>query len=302
VGPAVARTFNDEPATMSVSVRYAILFSGMTSRRHLNGLEFCYRTLVEHFGFEPANIEVLSYDGTLRTVDAPPQERPDALWPGNGTPHRLQVSGTGSREAFVAALGRLKHKLQADDLLFVNTVGHGGNYADGRGPQLVVHPFRDRYPVREFCSDLSELPPHRALLVLMSQCYAGGFRQPIVAASPAKMTFIASASHELGFSHAMSDDGNWDSFQRNWLAGVSGRDVDGSRLAHHPPGDRNVRVSVRDAFDYANDPRVRHADDTPEFAASPECAGDMSLWAEVALTPGNAVTPEVAVAPEAAAA
>jgi hypothetical protein len=249
----------------------------MTRRRHLNGLEFCYRTLVERCDFEPRNIDVLSFDGTLRTRDDPPHEPPQAVWPGDGTRYRMQITGTGSREAFVAALRRLARKLQNNDLLFINTVGHGGNYADGRGPQLIVHPFRKRYKVDEFCSDLSELPPHRALLVLMSQCYAGGFRHPIVAASRARMTFVAAAAPESGFSHVMSGDRNWDSFQRSWLAGLAGSDVDGTRLPLRPGLDGSARLSVLEAFEYANNPRVKHAKDAPEYVASPDCAGDLTL-------------------------
>jgi len=62
-------------------VRYAILFSGMTYTRHLNGLEFCYRTLVDTFAFEHDNIFVLNYDKSLRTVDEQEADPTPARWP-----------------------------------------------------------------------------------------------------------------------------------------------------------------------------------------------------------------------------
>jgi hypothetical protein len=127
-------------------LRYAILFSGMTERRSLNGLEFCYRALIDHFGLDRRNIHVLTCDGSLRTCDEPNCEAvSQGLWPGDGTPFRLKVSGEGSRDAFRRVLQNLRRTLTAEDCLFISVSGHGGNYGDGRGPFLVAYPRRMRY-------------------------------------------------------------------------------------------------------------------------------------------------------------
>jgi hypothetical protein len=257
-------------------LRYAILFSGMTERRNLNGLEFCYRSLIDCFGFHDSNIHVLTYDGSLRTTDSLVNADPtQVVWPGDKTQHRMKVTAAGSREAFVGILGLLQRQLTEDDLLFVNICGHGGNYGDGRGPFLTTFPHRRRYWVEDFCADLADLPCHQTLLVLMAQCFSGGFNRAVVAASPAKHTFIASASHR--FSYAMENDLNWDSFQRNWLAALAGGDVDGSTIQHCAPTNPKRRIAVREAFDYAATCATRNPCDSPSWAARPDSASETTL-------------------------
>ncbi len=260
-------------------MRYAILFSGMTQRRNLNGLEFCYRILVERFGFQPDCIYVLNYNGTLQTTDDPPNEDADHLvWPGDGTPHRIRITGQGSRAAFREVLQTLREKMTEDDLLFINTTGHGGNYGDGRGSYLVTYPRRDRFWATDFCSDLTELPAHRSLVVLMAQCFSADFTQAVVRSSRARRTYIASASSRS--SYAMAHDPNWDAFERNWLAALAQRDVDGMIIsqAANTAGQRNV--SVAEAFHYAANGPNRHVRDLPIFTAEPESAGEITLREE----------------------
>src|SRR5215470_11822998 len=99
----------------------------MTFRRRLNGLEFCYRTLVDRLGFDPEAIQVLTYDGSLRTF-GDPQDVELPLWPGDATPYRLRPSGEGTRSAFQHAVRTLSAKLTEDDQVFINTTGHGGHH------------------------------------------------------------------------------------------------------------------------------------------------------------------------------
>jgi hypothetical protein len=265
-------------------LRYAILFSGMTERRNLNGLEFCYRTLVDCLGFHADNIQVLTYDGSLRTTDAPLQaDSAHTVWPGDGSQHRIRVTGEGSREAFTRVVQTLKRTLTEDDLLFINTTGHGGDYGDGRGPFLVAYPRRTRYWVHDFCEDLAGLPRCRSLAVLMAQCFSGGFNHAVLEASPATQTFIASASSR--YSYAMREDLNWDSFERNWIAALAGRDVDGAMIARQPDGADKGGMSVREAFQYAMTCRGRNPCDSPTCAAGPDTAGEMTLSEDTAAAP-----------------
>jgi Peptidase C13 family len=255
-------------------LRYAILYSGATQRRNLNGLEFCYRTLVDRCGFEAGNIQVLNHDASLRTADVGPTDDPaGAVWPGDATAYRLKVTGQGNREAFRAALDTLKHQLTADDLLFVHTTGHGGDYADGRGPFLLAYPRRERYRMHDFCSDLADLPAHGALLVLMAQCFSTGFAPSIAAASRSQLTFIAAASG--GNSYAMRGDRNWNSFERNWLAALSGHDVDGASLPKQASD--CGPTSVSEAFNYANRPEIRDSRESPECLSNSSAAERMTL-------------------------
>jgi hypothetical protein len=249
-------------------LRYAILFSGMSFRRHVNGLEFCYRTLVDHLGFATENIRVLNYDGSLRAFGDQDDEA-CGLWPGDSTAHRMVVNAEGHRAAFQLALRCIGEKLTPNDQLFINTTGHGGHHGDGRGPDLLTYPHCGRYKRRDFCADLAALPPHRSLVVLMAQCFGGGFNQAVIDASRAETTFIASATSETRQSFMSFNDSNWDSFQRNWIAALAGRDVDGAAIEVIPGRAARGPVTVREAFTYASTCQGRNPYDSPEFAASP---------------------------------
>jgi hypothetical protein len=257
-------------------LRYAILFSGMSFRRHVNGLEFCYRTLVDRHGFATDNIHVLNYDASLRAY-GDSEDAPCEAWPGDGTPYRMVVNAEGSRAAFQNALRVIGEKLTPDDQLFINTTGHGGHHGDGRGPDLITYPHCARYKRRDFCADLAVLPPHRSLVVLMAQCFSGGFNQAVVDASRAASTFIAAATAETRQSFMSFDDGNWDSFQRNWIAALAGHDVDGASIRANPGRAKSGPISVGEAFRYASGCPGRNPYDSPEFAASTDDAGEMTL-------------------------
>jgi hypothetical protein len=257
-------------------LRYAILFSGMSFRRHVNGLEFCYRTLVDHLGFAADDISVLNYDGSSRAFGDEEGES-CGVWPGDGTPYRMVVNAEGTRAAFRDALGAIGAKLSAGDQLFINTTGHGGHHGHGRGPDLVTYPYCERFRCRDFCADLARLPPHRSLVVLMAQCFSGGFNQAVVDASRAASTFIAAATGETRQSFMSFEDRNWDSFQRNWIAALAGHDVDGSAINIDAGRAGSGHISVREAFEYASGCPGSSPYDSPECAALPETAGEMTL-------------------------
>lgn len=229
----------------------------MSFRRHVNGLELCYRALVEHLGFEARNVHVLNYDGSLRAF-GDPNEGPDPLWPGDGSPFRMAVRAPGSRAAFRQTISILAALLTPDDQLFINTMGHGGHHGEGRGPDLITYPHSKRFSRDDFCATLATLPPHRSLVVLMAQCFSGGFNRAVLEASPAASTFITSAASETRPSFMTLEDGHWDSFQVNWLTGL----MNG--------------LSVGAAFGYASSCEARNPYDSPEFAARPQGATELT--------------------------
>jgi hypothetical protein len=238
-------------------MRHAILFSGMSFKRHVNGLEFCYRTLVDQLGFATDAIHVLNYDGSLRCFGGT-EEEAVGVWPGDGTDYRMVVGAEGNRRSFQQALRAVGARLQPDDQLFINITGHGGHRGDEDGPDLLTYPFCRRYRRDEFRADLGLLPEHRTLVVLMAQCFSGGFIPAVLAASPARQTYIATATTEKLQSFVSFHDGNWDSFQRNWIAGIAGH-------------------TVHEAFQYATRPDIVNPYDSPQFAARPTCATEATL-------------------------
>ena len=248
--------------------RYAILYSGMSNRRHLNDLEFCYRMLVDRYGFDKNNIYVCNYDCSLDTQDGPTVTH----WPGNNTPYRIKVTNQGNRAEFQLVLNELKSKLKPHDLLFIHTNNHGDNF--GSGSFLCEYPSWGQYMVGDFCADLAGLPKYRSLIVMMEQCNAGGFNAPVIAASTADNTSIASAAISTQSSYA-SPDGNWDSFARDWIAAQIGHDPYGAALAHNADTNGDGVIEAREAYHYALS--VQNPYDSPNFSQSSTAGGDITL-------------------------
>jgi hypothetical protein len=260
------------PRPIPEGTRYAILYSGLTQARHLNDMEFAYRTLIDGYGFSADNIYVLNYDGTLKVWDVTLGN-----WPGNNSPYRIKVTGEGTPAAFQAAFADLAAKIQPDDLLFIHTNNHGdfdanagysfmcGWVNDVTSPPPNEDDFT-RYYSFEFAEDLAVLPAHRALVVLMEQCNSGGFNAPILGASTAEYSSVSSAATESVSSFA-SADGNWDIFAQEWIAAVNGTNPNGSALAYNPG------VDTQQAYNYAIS---QDSVDTPQFNASTSGA-DLTL-------------------------
>lgn len=253
--------------------RYAILYSGMSNMRHLNDLEFAYRMLIDRYGFDKSHIYVLNYDGTLNTQDGPA-----TIWPGDGTAYRINVTGQGNRAAFQAAFNTLKKKLKPHDSLFIHTNNHGDNF--GAGSFLCQYPAWGTYMASDFCTDLAILPTYRSLLVMMEQCNSGGFNLPVIAASTANATSIASAAIATQSSYA-SPDGNWDSFARDWIAAQIGHDPYGAALAFNPDTNLDGAIEATEAFNYANS--VRNPSDSPNYNQGSVAGGEITLNQKYAL-------------------
>ncbi len=234
-------------------MKYAILFSGLSLRRHVNGLELCYRTLVDRLGFEPGHIRVLNYDGSLAAYG----DDPVPAWPGDNTPFRMSVSGPGNRGAFQRALRELE--LTAADDIFINTMGHGADFGGPDGPDLFTYPHSQRYRRDQFCADLATLAPHRSSTIVMAQCFSGGFIDALLASSRAAATYVATAARAGHSSFRDLRHPEWDSFQRNWITAIGGN------------------VTLDEAFAYAIRPDIVHPRDTPQSAARPAWAGTLRL-------------------------
>ena len=247
--------------------RYAILYSGMSNLRHLNDLEFCYRMLLDRYGFDPKKIYVLNYDGTLNTQDGVP-----GLWPGDNTAYRIKVTAAGDRAAFQAAFNDLKGKIGGDDLLFIHTNNHGDNF--GAGSFLCTYPGYGTYMATDFCTDLKVLPKFKSMTVMMEQCNSGGFNAPVLAASPATNSSIASAAISTQSSYA-SPDGNWDSFARDWIAAQIGHQPNGGALALNPDTNMDGAIEATEAFNYAL--AVQNPSDSPNYNQSSAAGGAVTL-------------------------
>ncbi|HMD70576.1 MAG TPA: C13 family peptidase [Bryobacteraceae bacterium] len=261
------------PVLRPVGNRYAILYAGMCGNRHLNDLEFCFRMLIDRYGFDPKNIYALVYDGTLNTTDGVPP-----VWPGNSTAYRIKVTGPGNRTGFQGAFNDLKTRIKPGDLLFIHTNNHGDNV--GGQSLLYAYPNWSEYFANDFCADLKTLPKYKSLIVMMEQCHSGGFNAPVLSASTAANTSIASAAIATQNSWA-TPDGNWDSFAHDWIAAEMGHNPNGAALAFNPDTDGDGVIEAEEAFNYAN--AIKNPSDTPNYSESSEAGGDITLGQQYAI-------------------
>jgi hypothetical protein len=254
--------------------RYAILFSGLSDNRHVNDMEFLYRTLIDIYGFSAANITVLNHNGTL-TYNGDP--KPVTTWPGDDTAYRMPVDDTGTGGALEDALDDLAARLEKDDFLFIHTNNHG------YGPPDPLYPVSGlccygvpnwvQYSSTDFGNKLAELPEFAVLMVMMEQCHSGGFRDAIINNSTAKWTHFSAACRADRNSNGGAD---FDPFALDWIAAVTGQYADGTALSQVVDINGDGRISATEAHTYANAVVVPHwgYSDTPVTAESPASAGD----------------------------
>jgi hypothetical protein len=230
--------------------RYAILYSGDSENRHVNDMEFLYRTLIDVYGFNAANIHVLNHDGTLNYDFGP---KPIVNWPGDNTPYRMVVTGQGTRADFQAALATLAGQMTEADLLFIHTNNHGGGPCDGVDDYcLCAYDAANdwvEYLVGDFVTDLNALPIFDVLMVMMEQCRSGGFIDPIINNSPARWTHVVTAVEADDYSRGGA---SFDPFAEDWIAGITGQYPDGSGLAQVVDTNGDGRISAAEAFAYAD--------------------------------------------------
>lgn len=261
--------------------RFAILFAGLMNMTHLNNLELTYRTLIG-FGFAPENIFRLIHDGTPGDNGEGPYIDFDTSavrpWPGDSvdSSFHLQPTAKGTKKAFRDVLRRLDQDLHlaGNDLLFIHTEGHGQRYSGTLDDQAFLcafpdpsdeNPDADKYFAYEMGQDVGQLHCG-ALLVLMNQCYGGGFRVPVVTGSSAAATYIGCAADASSWAYAMKPDLIWNEFSLHWLEAqrriaLGGNPVDAD-------SNENGKIEASEAYCHAKDTDT-YGDDTPNSCSKP---------------------------------
>jgi hypothetical protein len=267
--------------------RIAILFAGAADAAHLNDLELSYRILTEDFDFRPENVHVLFHNGKNDSYlfDNPGGGRRD--WPGSAQhpDFKLDVKMEGTRANFQNVLAGLH--LKANDSLFIHTEGHGGNDGYELNNDCFLAEYSDasaqsKYRAEDMKADLQALDHFHSLLVLMNQCFCGGFAQYVIDGSKADLTYVAYAAAANKRAFTQSDD--WYDFSFDWLQAQKGAQVGDQNpplpLPGTPPAENpNGSVKASGAFMYASS----HVDNraSPDFAHKPDTAGspadDISL-------------------------
>ncbi len=239
--------------------RYAILFSGESDNRHVNDLEFLYRTLIDVYDFSPSNIYVLNHDGTINYNNT--SSYPIGNWPGDNTPYRMQVNDGGTATALESTIDDLATKLQEDDFLLIHVNNHG--YRASNVSYIVTYsPISyGIYSSSTFANKISGLPDFAVLMVMMEQCFSGGFTDSVIVNSTAKRTHFAAACEE---DRSSIGGAFFDPFALDWIAAMNGQYPNGSSLSRIVDVNQDGRISASEAFDYAYAERDSY--DTPVSA------------------------------------
>lgn len=240
--------------------RFAILFAGLAGKRHLNDLELSYRILTEKFGYDPNNIRVIFHDGM---TDGPLFLEDGALrnWPGSvqNAQFQIKVNAKGTREKLHDALVEIGTLIGENDSLFIHTEGHGGHELGGLNPTTFLAGYslvedNAQYFASDLQSDLASFPRQfESLLVLMNQCYAGGFIDSALAGSRARNTYVACAAGAAQLAYAQEGDSRWNDFSLDWLQAEMKKLIgDSSQPLPNPPQTNpDGTVSALGAFLYA---------------------------------------------------
>ncbi len=251
--------------------RYAILFaSQICNLRHVEDLEFLWRALVNVYSFDPANVYVLNYNGTIAATDS----TNPGNWNGNNTAYQMKVHSSATKDNLQSVFDTLAKKLAPKDLLLIHTNNHGSTSGLCVDSSSVITPD-------QFGTMLSGLPKLQSLVVTMEQCFSGAFQTATLNKSTATNTVFASA-----VDAKTSSDGaaHFDPWALAWIEAIVSAAPGGTALASKPCPDFDGQVSIKASTDWAktND---TGKDDNPQYADKPAgCGSSISLGAQTTLS------------------
>lgn len=250
--------------------RLAVLFAGTPDPSTVNTMELGYRTLIGPLRYRARDIRVANHHGEEQPTCAKwKRQEVSPVWAGDGTGFTMRVDHPGTPRGFRAALECLAPTTQ--DSLFILTSGHGEN--DARGSYLATA-FDSRYYARQFKADLQNLKVGE-LVVVMQQCFSGGFRYAVKTSNAApRIAFASAAAWNTRAYNDRDDDCDfaWNSFARDWFAAQSGCYYDDEPLSTDPDappaGNADAHISAVEAFRYARE--TAHCLDRPQDAYRPQ--------------------------------
>lgn len=255
--------------------KFAVLIGGGSASRngnwprYWNDISFLYRVLKNKYGYKEDNIYVLFTDGRDPGIDTFMGWSYNIDLDGDGIP---DIDFSATKDKLHAVFDELSARMQAEDLLFVFTTGHGDQ------PDPENNPTGSRLGLwnddlitdAEFAAEVNKITEYDTMVFVMEQCNGGGFADDL--AGPNRI-FLSAAAYDKP-SYAMYSDGDfccgYDEFSYYFTTALAGERPDGGVVLADRDGDGVV--SVADAFSFATDNDSR--DDTPQIQ-------DQSKFADV---------------------
>ncbi|MDX1910194.1 MAG: hypothetical protein SFV22_01850 [Saprospiraceae bacterium] len=257
------------------SRKFALLFSGgqnyyNAKRRYWNDLEFFYLTLRSQYGFSDENMVVLYMNGVKEIASSP-----------------MKVDHTASDSGLINAIAYLYSKMAPNDTLVIFVTNHGGGYDPGgtlgqsgaldydsvsdeglESPAIdeVIFYYKPSSKNSYITDDLWKTRWHSLFtdktpktLAIYEPCFSGGFLRDMAGNDRINIA----ATSQYYYSHSMPPYNEYDCFSHNFTAALYGRNADGSCLKDYPDYDRNGKISVWEAYRYAN--WANTTDDQPKL-------------------------------------
>jgi hypothetical protein len=255
----------DFACTPNADHNYAVLISGGTDStqnyaRYYNDIKFLYNTLIgPNYGYSPSHIKVVMSDGsdvttadqatTSGTIDSNPRL--------DGT--NAVTIKRATKVNVTTAISTWSPALTSADTLFIFTTGHGErvtNTADNTNDVNLLLWGTEKISDTDL---VNAIPSGPKVLMMMEQCYAGGFKDEFIPAQGSNIRVLATAARGDQVSHS-------NEYSYYFITAMAGKDSAGILVdADKTPVDG--QVSMREAHTYANnlDPSRVAGTETPQF-------------------------------------
>lgn len=175
--------------------------------------------------------------------------------------HELEgVEAMTSPEAIESWFKKKGAKLQSGDRLVIYATAHGGRSQDRKNPQntkLYLWNTRPIYTSR-FAELISELPDGVSVVLIMAQCYSGGFAHVIFPSADERkgdqdraIAGFFSTTHDRMAAGCTPDidEENYEEYSTHFWAALSGKSRTGKEI-ESPDYDGNGAVSFTEAHAY----------------------------------------------------
>ena len=271
--PHVAKPVSSNEPNEAAQRTYAIILSGGVNKlynyeRYWNDCSFIYQTLVNKHGIPKGNIIPIMSDGNDPAADM-------NCTMGGFKSQSLDLDFDGIPDISLAAtkpnvrkaLNSLANKMRKDDHLFVFVIDHGGSDDDISKSYICLWNGERLYDeelalmLKPFTSRLVNVN------VVLGQCYAGGFNDNLEMVG----CVVASAAQGNESSWACPDI-PYDEFVYQWTCAVNGATHTGEPVV--ADGDRNGRVTMQEAFEYAELNDRQKNWETPQYTSTPLSVGE----------------------------
>jgi hypothetical protein len=282
------KTLLKSATTYDASNDYAVIISGGMDNhnnwyRYWNDCSAIYSALVDVYNYSPSHIYVLMSDGTSSGNDRLLGYQTDIYGnvigyimdsspldlDGNGT-NDINYSATKSNISTV--FNTLSGILSSDDHLFVFTTDHGGQES---GDDVYMNLWGETIRDDQFADELDKVHAGK-ITVTMEQCNSGGFVDDLEANG--RVISTACAAGESSWPMA---NNTYDEFVYYWISAIAGETPEGTTVDADDNNDG--WVSMREAFDYANDNDNAHINgvywqgntyfETPQYNSTPADLG-----------------------------